>query len=78
MLAQAIHVQGSKEVQAQQRRSLLQQAEAHYSRTVELANTRGNVHIEAAAYLNRGIVRDLLATGTAEEDFRAARRLAAC
>jgi tetratricopeptide (TPR) repeat protein len=71
MLGQAVHVKGAKEA----RRSLLEQAEAHYSKTVELAHSRGSAHIETAAYLNRGIVRDSLGVGSAEEDFRSARRL---
>jgi tetratricopeptide (TPR) repeat protein len=76
MLGQSVHVRGFKEVRAEQRLQLLRQAEAHYSKAVELAQAQGSAHIEAAAQLNRGIVRDLLGDSNAEEDFRAARRLA--
>jgi tetratricopeptide (TPR) repeat protein len=73
LLGQAVHVRGVKEVHVQERLQLLQQAVGHYSKAVELAHAERMPHIEAAALLNRGIVRDLLRDEYAEQDFRAAR-----
>jgi Flp pilus assembly protein TadD len=75
MQGQALHVRGFKEVHLERRRSLLRQAEADYSNAIELSHARGNRHLEMASHLNRGIVRDLLEDGGAEEDFIAARHL---
>ena len=76
LLSQAEHVRAFQDAHAERRLAMLQQAEAHYSRTVELAHAHKAIHIEAVAHLNRGIVRDLLGDSSAEEDYRTARRLA--
>ena len=59
MFGQAVHVRGFNEMESPETDFLLrpQRAETYYSKAIELANTYGNIHIEAAAYLNRGIVR---------------------
>lgn len=76
MLGQSIHTRACKQTRADQLRQLLRQAEAHYSRTIDLAHAHGNVHIEAAAFLNRAVAREVLADTNAAVDFRTARQLA--
>ncbi len=76
MLGQAVHVRGSNEVQVAKRLGLLHQAKSHYCTAIDLAHKCGSAHVEAAAYLNRGIARSFLSESNADEDFGAARRLA--
>jgi tetratricopeptide (TPR) repeat protein len=75
LLGQCVHSRGYAEVRVEEGHKLFRQAEAHYSRAIDLARRGGNVGLEAMAHLNRGLVRGLLEESAAGDDFKAARQL---
>lgn len=73
---QALHFAAWETATGPKRNAMLREAEAAYTKAIDLAHNQHIAYIEAQSLLNRGIIRDVLGEPSAEADLRTAASLA--
>jgi tetratricopeptide (TPR) repeat protein len=73
---QALHLAAWETATGPKRNAMLREAEAAYTKAIDLAKHQHIAYVESQSLLNRGIIRDLLGETGAEADLRTAASLA--